>query len=65
MNWSKFFSMGGYAFYVWGSYGVTFVLLGAEVLMLLKRKRDLAHRESPQQFADRSSQQESSLREIQ
>jgi heme exporter protein D len=46
MNWSKFFSMGGYAFYVWGSYGVTFVLLGGEVLMLLKRKRNLAKRES-------------------
>lgn len=39
--------MGGYALYVWGSYGVTFVLLGGEVLMLLKRKRDLANRESP------------------
>ena len=46
MNWSKFFSMGGYAFYVWGSYGVTLVLLGGEVLMLLKRKRNLAKRES-------------------
>jgi heme exporter protein D len=65
MNWSKFFSMGGYAFYVWGSYGVTFLLLGAEVLMLLKRKRDLARRENPQQFADRSSQLESSFQEIQ
>ena len=31
--------MGGYALYVWGSYGVTFVLLGAEVLMLVSRKR--------------------------
>ena len=65
MNWSNFFSMGGYAVYVWGSYGVTFVLLGAEVLMLLKRKRDLASRESPQQFADRNSQLESSFQENQ
>jgi heme exporter protein D len=48
MNWSKFFSMGGYALYVWGSYGVTFVLLGVELLLLLKRKRDLARRENPQ-----------------
>jgi len=47
-NWSKFFSMGGYALYVWGSYGVTFVLLVGEVLMLLKRKRNLARRENPQ-----------------
>jgi len=50
MNWSKFFSMGGYALYVWGSYGVTFVLLGGELLMLLKRKHDLAKRESPPEF---------------
>ena len=48
MDWSKFFSMGGYALYVWGSYGVTFVLLAGEVLMLLKRKRNLAKREAPQ-----------------
>ena len=34
--------MGGYGFYVWGSYGVTLVLLGGEVLMLLKRRRAIA-----------------------
>ena len=39
--------MGGYAVYVWGSYGVTFVLIAGEVLMLLKRKRHLARRENP------------------
>jgi heme exporter protein D len=65
MNWSKFFSMGGYGFYVWGSYGVTFLLLSAEVLILLKRKRDLARRDSPRHFADRNSQLESSFQEIQ
>jgi heme exporter protein D len=31
--------MGGYALYVWGSYGVTFALLGAEVLLLVSRRR--------------------------
>jgi heme exporter protein D len=64
MNWSKFFSMGGYALYVWGSYGVTFVLLGGEVLMLLKRKRNLAKRENPQ-FETQNSQLETSFQEIQ
>ena len=42
MHWSslsEFVRMGGSGFYVWGSYGVTFVLLGGEVLMLLKRRR--------------------------
>ena len=57
--------MGGYGLYVWGSYGVTFVLLGGEVLMLLKRKRDLARREHPREFADRDSQLENSFQEIQ
>ena len=54
MDWSKFFSMGGYALYVWGSYGVTFVLLAGEVLMLLKRKRNLAKREAPQSVSSES-----------
>jgi len=31
--------MGGYGFYVWGSYGVAFLLLGAEVVAVLKRKQ--------------------------
>jgi heme exporter protein D len=41
MNLSKFFYMGGYGFYVWGSYIATLILLGAEVLQLLKRKKTL------------------------
>lgn len=45
MHWSslsEFVRMGGYGFYVWGSYGVTLILLGGEVLMLLKRRRAVA-----------------------
>lgn len=42
MDWSKFFSMGGYAFYVWGSYLLALVAMGAEVLALVKRKKSLA-----------------------
>jgi len=37
---SEFFAMGGYAFYVWGSYGVTFALLALEIIFVLKRKRE-------------------------
>ena len=37
---NEFFAMGGYAWYVWGSYGVTFALLALEVLLLWKRKRE-------------------------
>jgi len=37
---SEFFAMGGYGFYVWGAYGVSFALLGIEVFLLMKRKRE-------------------------
>ena len=32
--------MSDYAFYLWGSYSVTFVLLLLEIIFLLKRKRE-------------------------
>ncbi len=38
---SEFLSMGGYGGYVWGSYGVTLVLLAVEVVFLIRRKRKL------------------------
>ena len=31
-SWSQFWSMGGYAVYVWGSVGVTALLMALEVL---------------------------------
>jgi len=66
MNWSKFFLVGGYGLYVWGSYGVTFVLLGGEVLMLLKRKRDIRpKRASLGNVQIINSQLENSFQEIQ
>jgi len=43
MNWAKFFDMGGYAFFVWTSYGLTFVLLVANVVSpILQRKKVIA-----------------------
>ena len=36
----EFLSMGGYAWYVWGSYGVTFACLALEILLLRKRARE-------------------------
>ena len=44
MNWSQFFSMGGYGFYVWGSYISALILLGGEILLLRRRKRALGKR---------------------
>jgi len=46
--------MGGYGLYVWGSYGVTLILLGGEVIMLLKRKRDLSRRATSPQLETRN-----------
>ena len=33
-SWSDFFHMGGYAFYVWGSFGLTAVLVAGEIVLL-------------------------------
>ena len=42
MNWGSadnFFAMGGYGLYVWGSYGVTAVLMLVEPLLAVRRRR--------------------------
>jgi heme exporter protein D len=44
MQWhsiGEFFAMGGYAFYVWGSFGVTALALTIEPLLLRKRRMDV------------------------
>jgi heme exporter protein D len=41
MNWgspAEFFAMGGYAFYVWGSFGVTAAALAIEIFGLRRRR---------------------------
>lgn len=49
MNWSEFFSMGGYAFYVWGSYLIALLIMGGEVVLLLRRRKALIQREGNNQ----------------
>ena len=44
MTMSEFFAMGGYGFYVWGAYGVTALLLAAEVIAVARRRRSLLAR---------------------
>ncbi len=39
MNWSEFFYMNGYAFYVWGSYGVAFLVFAVEIAMVRHRRQ--------------------------
>jgi heme exporter protein D len=46
MQWNsigEFFAMGGYGFYVWGSFGVTALALLIEPLLLRKRQSDVAN----------------------
>jgi heme exporter protein D len=44
MQWnsvSEFFAMGGYAFYVWGSFGATALVMVIEVALIRARRREL------------------------
>jgi heme exporter protein D len=44
MQWnsiSDFFAMGGYAFYVWGSFGLTAVVMLGEALVIRKQRAEL------------------------
>ena len=41
---SEFFEMGGYAFYVWGSYGVTALFMLVEVILVIRNKRTILQR---------------------
>jgi heme exporter protein D len=55
MNWSQLISMGGYGFFVWGSYILALVILGGEVVLVMKRKRTLT--ESTRRAADRKDKE--------
>jgi heme exporter protein D len=39
MSFDDFFAMGGYGFYVWGSYAVTVVLVAIEIVAVRTRFR--------------------------
>ena len=38
---SQFLDMGGYGFYVWGSYLVTLICIAGELVLVFNRKRTL------------------------
>lgn len=40
---SDFLHMGGYGFFVWGSYGVAAVVLALEIVLLRRRRRAALH----------------------
>jgi heme exporter protein D len=44
MQWnsaSEFFAMGGYAFYVWGSFGATALVVLLEIVVVRAQRREL------------------------
>lgn len=41
MNWTEFWHMGGYAFYVWGSWGLTTVVMLLLVIYAKLRRKKL------------------------
>ena len=44
MQWSsasEFFAMGGYAFYVWGSFGATALVMLVESLLIRNRRQEV------------------------
>ena len=57
MQWhsvSEFFAMGGYAFYVWGSFGATAVVIALEVWQVRARRRQILRNllEEPESQSD-------------
>jgi len=44
MNWTEFFNMGGYAFYVWTSYGLMAVILIANVMLPFWRRAEVTRK---------------------
>jgi heme exporter protein D len=39
MNWSEFFAMKGYAWYIWGSYGMAVLIFIVEIMTVRHRKK--------------------------
>ena len=44
MNWSEFFNMGGYAFFVWTSYALAVVIVLVNIISpVMQRKKVIRH----------------------
>ena len=58
MQWksaSEFFAMGGYAFYVWGSFGVTVLVMVGEMLVIRARRAELIRQLGTEQQSESTS----------
>lgn len=43
-SWSAFWAMGGYSFYVWGSYGAVFLFILVEIILLRRGQKETLKR---------------------
>ena len=43
-SWAAFWAMGGKGAYVWGSYGVTALVIVLEVILVLRRRKETVRR---------------------
>jgi len=43
-SWSEFFEMGGYAFFVWTSYGITLLVIVLNIVMPVLHRRKVINR---------------------
>lgn len=50
-SFSDFWAMGGYAIYVWGSFGLTFALMALEMALARQRQRSVIAHVHAQQMA--------------
>jgi heme exporter protein D len=58
MQWSsasEFFAMGGYAFYVWGSFGATALVMIGEVLTIRAQRAELIRQLRTEQQSESES----------
>ena len=61
MNWNspaEFFAMGGYALYVWGSFGACALLMVVEPLLAIRRRNNAIDRLRKEFRADREFEKE-------
>ena len=58
MQWnsvSEFFAMGGYAFYVWGSFGLTAVVMAVEALQIRSQRAELLRNLRNERLSERTN----------
>lgn len=58
MQWnsvSEFFAMGGYAFYVWGSFGLTAAVMVIEMVLIRQQRAELLQDLRTEQHSESAS----------